>query len=119
MDGLVPGLPGPRHRRARTILGAVLDKSRFWQAVGNFPLNQPQRRVLSRLLDGFEGKLTTSKWAKLAKCSQDTALRDIVPLVDAGILIRSAQGGRSTSYTIGKIGEIGPKEKIDRDADET
>jgi Fic family protein len=88
---------------AQTILGAVLQKSRFWQAAGPFPLNERQRRVINRVLDGFEGKLTTSKWAKLAKCSQDTALRDILPLVRAGILVRNPEGGRSTSYSIGKI----------------
>ncbi|HUY28883.1 MAG TPA: hypothetical protein VMV27_15850 [Candidatus Binataceae bacterium] len=56
--------------------------------------------VLNRLLDGFEGKLTTSKYAKLAKCSQDTALRDILPLVERGILVRNPEGGRSTSYAL-------------------
>jgi len=59
-----------------------------------------QRLVLNRLLDGFEGKLTTSKYAKLAKCSQDTALRDILALVERGILIRNPEGGRSTTYTL-------------------
>ena len=63
---------------AQTALATVLFKARFWNAVGDFSLNERQRRVLNRLLDGFEGKLTTSKWAKLAKCSQDTALRDIL-----------------------------------------
>lgn len=56
--------------------------------------------MLNRLLDGFEGKLTSSKWAKLAKCSQDTALRDILELVERGILVRDAGGGRSTSYSL-------------------
>jgi Fic family protein len=55
---------------------------------------------MNRLLDGFEGKLTTSKWATLAKCSHDTALRDIQELMDRGILIRSQSGGRSTSYVL-------------------
>ena len=67
------------------------------------PLNDRQRDVLNRLLDGFEGKLTTSKWAKLAKCSQDTALRDINDLVDRGILAEDAGGGRSTSYSLAKV----------------
>ncbi len=62
------------------------------------PLNERQRLVLNRLLDGFEGKLTTSKYAKLAKCSQDTALRDILLLVEHGVLVRNPEGGRSTSY---------------------
>ena len=63
--------------QAETTLEAALTKARFWRNVEAIPLDQRQRRVLNRLLDSFEGKLTTSKWAKLAKCSQDTALRDI------------------------------------------
>ncbi|MEO7660497.1 MAG: DUF4172 domain-containing protein, partial [Pyrinomonadaceae bacterium] len=63
-------------------------------------LNERQRRVLNRILDGFEGKLTSTKWALLAKCSQDTATRDIDDLVQKGILIRGAAGGRSTSYDL-------------------
>jgi Fic family protein len=95
---------------AQTTLGAVLAKSRFWQRLRDITLNERQRHVLNRVLDGFEGKLTTSKWAKLAKCSQDTALRDILPLVRAGILVRNPEGGRSTSYSVGKIGESGGEE---------
>ena len=77
----------------------VLQKARFWEGVATVPLNPRQRHVLNRLLDGFEGKLTSSKWARLAKCSQDTALRDIQELVTAGILARdAAAGGRSTHY---------------------
>ena len=78
----------------------MLTKARFWQQVEGVPLNVRQRRVLNRLLDGFEGKLTTSKWAKLAKCSQDTALRDITALVNDGILVRSSARGRSTNYSL-------------------
>jgi Fic family protein len=63
-------------------------------------LNARQIKVLNRLLDGFEGKLTSSKWAKLAKCSQDTAGRDIDDLIKRGILIKDAAGGRSTSYSL-------------------
>src|SRR5712692_7203113 len=88
---------------AQTILGTVLSKARFWEAIGDFPLNERQRLVLNRLLDGFEGKLTTTKWAKLAKCSHDTALRDIAALVEGGILIRNPEGGRSTSYALANI----------------
>ncbi len=79
---------------AQTTLSAVLAKARFWERVQGVPLNERQRLVLNRLLDGFEGKLTTSKYAKLAKCSQDTALRDILPLVERGILARNPEGGR-------------------------
>jgi Fic family protein len=85
---------------AQTTLATVLAKARFWESIAAIPLNERQRLVLSRLLDGFEGKLTTSKWAKLAKCSQDTATRDILALVSQGVLKRNAEGGRSTSYSI-------------------
>jgi Fic family protein len=85
---------------AEATLGDVLRKSRFWHTHGTEPFNDRQRQLLNRLLDGFEGKLTSSKWAKLAKCSQDTALRDILELVERGILIRDAGGGRSTSYSL-------------------
>ena len=64
------------------------------------PMNERQIKVLNRLLDGFEGKLTTAKWAVLAKCSQDTALRDITELLHHGVLQRSSAGGRSTSYEL-------------------
>src|SRR3989449_11421378 len=87
---------------AQTILGAVLTKARFWESVRGVPLNERQTLVLNRLLDGFEGKLTTSKYAKLTKSSQDTALRDILPLVERGILVRGTEGGRSTSYALAK-----------------
>ena len=85
---------------AQTVLGGVLAKARFWEALDRVAINERQRLVLNRLLDGFEGKLTTSKYARLAKCSQDTALRDILALVDSGILVRNPEGGRSTSYSL-------------------
>ena len=83
---------------AATALAAVLAKARFWERTAGLTLNDRQRRVLNRLLDGFEGKLTTSKWARLAKCSQDTALRDITILVGHGLLARNPGGGRNSSY---------------------
>ena len=64
------------------------------------PLNDRQRRVINRLLEGFEGKLTSSKWATMTKSSQDTALRDIQQLVDRGVLVKDAARGRSTSYSL-------------------
>jgi Fic family protein len=85
---------------AQTTLAAVLAKARFWEAIADVTLNDRQRLVLNRLLDGFEGKLKTSKYAKLAKCSQDTALRDILYLAERRILVRNEQGGRSTSYDL-------------------
>jgi Fic family protein len=81
-------------------LSAVRAKARFWDSVRDTQLNQRQRLMLNRLLDGFEGKLTNAKWAKLAKCSPDTALRDLQYLVDRGILVRGPEGGRSTSYLL-------------------
>lgn len=85
---------------AQDTLSAVLGKARFWEHFAKEPLNERQIRVLNRLLDGFEGKLTTSKWAKIAKCSQDTAYRDILDLVDRGALQKDPGGGRSTSYSL-------------------
>ena len=85
---------------AQSLLAGVLAKARFWERVKGVPLNGRQTVVLNRLLDGFEGKLTSSKYAILAKCSQDTALRDILQLVEHGILIRGPEGGRSTSYSL-------------------
>lgn len=89
---------------AEAILAGVLKKARFWEAHAGEPFNDRQQKVLNRLLDGFEGKLTSSKWAKLAKCSQDTAHRDIVDLVKWGILAKDAAGGRSTSYSFTEPG---------------
>src|SRR5271157_559560 len=85
---------------AEATLGTVLSKSRFWETFGDSVLNERQRVVVNRLLDGFEGKLTTVKYGKLAKCSHDTALRDIGALVERGILMRNPEGGRSTSYSL-------------------
>ncbi|MXX64464.1 MAG: Fic family protein, partial [Acidimicrobiia bacterium] len=87
-------------KSADTLLEGVLTRARFWRNIRHLPLNHRQQKVLTRLLDGFQGKLTTSKWAKLAKCSQDTALRDITYLVDRQILIRGPAGGRSTHYQL-------------------
>jgi Fic family protein len=82
------------------ILAAVLVKAEFWKAHAGQSLNDRQRKIITRLLDGFEGKLTSSKWAKLTKCSQDTALRDISDLLDRKILMKDEGGGRSTSYQL-------------------
>lgn len=83
---------------AQVTLTSVIAKARFWETLRHVPLNARQRLVINRLLDGFEGHLTTSKWAALTKTSQDSALRDIQQLVDRGVLARNAAGGRSTSY---------------------
>jgi Fic family protein len=88
---------------AQNILSAVLAKARFWERVRGASLNERQTLILNRLFEDFEGKLTTSKYAKLAKCSQDTALRDLLSLVEQGILERGPAGGRSTSYVLREI----------------
>lgn len=85
---------------AETLLESVLAKERFWNTFGKEPVNERQRKMLNQLFDGFEGRLTATKWAKLTRSSPDTALRDITELVDRRILVRSLEGGRSTSYTL-------------------
>lgn len=81
----------------------VLKKTRFWDGHAAKALNDRQRLMLNKLLDGFEGKLTTSKWAKIAKCSQDTALRDIQDLINKDMLQKEPGGGRSTSYILQEL----------------
>jgi Fic family protein len=86
--------------QAHQTLDAVLTKARFWQRWAATPLNERQAKVLNRLLDGFDGKLTSSKWAAISKCSADTALRDINELLARGVLRKTAGGGRSTGYEL-------------------
>lgn len=81
-------------------LAKVLYKAKFWENLKNSTLNARQKIMLNKLLDGFEGKFNSSKWAKIAKCSQDTAGRDIQDLIEKGILVKEASGGRSTSYIL-------------------
>jgi len=85
-------------------LSAVMDKARFWRRFATESFNERQIQVLNKMLDAFEGKLTSSKWAKLAECSQDTAYRDILDLVERGALQKDAGGGRSTSYSLTGFG---------------
>lgn len=84
--------------KATSVLQLAQYKERVWKALQTVPLNERQRKLIGLLLEGFEGKLTTSKWAKIAKCSQDTAHRDILDLVERGLLVKSPEKGRSTSY---------------------
>jgi Fic family protein len=81
-------------------LDRILHKAQFWEILAETPLNERQRKMINRMLDELEGKLTSSKWAKMAKCSQDTAYRDILDLLERGILVKNAEGGRSTSYSL-------------------
>lgn len=78
----------------------TLQKTAFWQQHHNDSLNDRQRKIVNMLWDGFEGKLTTQKWAKICHCSQDTALRDILLLIEKGILRKAEEGGRSTNYEL-------------------
>ncbi|HET7852272.1 MAG TPA: hypothetical protein VFK91_05950 [Methyloceanibacter sp.] len=78
----------------------IMRKAKFWKRFAQARLNERQIKGLNRMLDGFDGKMTSSKWAKLAKCSQDTAHRDIQDLVDKGALKKGPAGGRSTSYDV-------------------
>jgi Fic family protein len=93
-------------RLARAIQGAeknlavVLGKARFWEKHAEEKFNDRQKKIINRLLDGFEGKLTSSKWAALGECSQDTASRDIEDLITRKILKKNPEGGRSTSYSL-------------------
>jgi len=85
---------------AQETLSSVLAKARFWERIKDVQLNDRQRLVINRLLGGLEGKLTSSKYARLAKCSQDTAHRDILALVEHSVLVQNPGGGRSTSYSL-------------------
>jgi Fic family protein len=94
------GTLGRAFSSAHGTVDAVLVKARFWQHWAGCALNERQVKVLNRALDGLEGKLTSSTWASLAKCSPDTALRDITQLLDLGVLTRAPGGGRSTAYEL-------------------
>lgn len=89
--------------QAQHTLDGVLGKAQFWQHWGSTALNARQIKVLNKLLDGFEGKLSSSKWAAIAKCSPDTALRDITELLALGVLRKTGAGGRSTSYELASL----------------
>lgn len=92
LDGALTGTDGT--------LGVVMEKARFWEKHSAISLNDRQRVMLNTLLDGFDGKLTSSKWAKITKTSQDSAIRDINDLLQRGILAKEPGGGRSTSYIL-------------------
>jgi Fic family protein len=83
-----------------TTLNKILWKTSFWKIHENTDFNARQRLMLNKILDGFDGKLQSSKWAKITKCSPDTALRDIKELIEKGILKQEKQGGRSTNYEL-------------------
>ena len=89
---------------AEETLAQVLAKAQLWQHWVGLPMNNRQIKLLNKLLDGFDGKLTSSRWAAIGKCSQDTALRDLTELVVRGVLKKSAASGRSTSYELTPLG---------------
>ena len=97
------GCPGGAIDRAQESLAGTLRKARLWEWINRSPVNGRQRTVINRLLEGFEGKLSSSKYAKLAKCSAETALRDIKELLERGILVQDEAGGRSTSYHLAEL----------------
>jgi Fic family protein len=101
------GCLGRAIAKADETLSGVLNKARLWDKVNQKPVNDRQRKVINKLLEGFEGKLTSSKYAKIAECSEDTALRDIRALVERGVLVKNEAGGRSTSYAL--AGEVSDK----------
>ena len=88
---------------AQSTLDGVLHKARFWHRWAGTPMNERQSKLTNRLLDGFDGPLTTGKWARIAKCSADTALRDINELVALGMLQRTEGRGRSTAYELAPL----------------
>ena len=93
--------------QAEDMLSGVMQRAHYWQLASQFPLNQRQLQILPRLVDGLEGKLTSGKYAKLAKCSTDTALRDLQKLVEFGLLAHGEGGGRSRCYVLSKGKEGG------------
>jgi Fic family protein len=91
---------------AEQILANVFRKAHFWEMIAGETISERQRKVINRLLEGFDGKLTSSKWAVLTKTSPDTALRDINDLVARGILVKDESGGRSTSYSLAETNRV-------------
>ncbi len=92
--------------QAEDTVATVILKARVWQIVNQWPVNDRQRNIINRLLDGFAGHLTTAKYATIAKCSTDTALRDIRELLERGVVVANSGGGRSTSYRLASLDEL-------------
>ncbi len=85
---------------AHDTVSATIERVRFWEEIRDVEINNRQRKILRRLVNGFDGKMTTMRWARITRCSQDTALRDITDLIGKGVLERGSAGGRSTSYAL-------------------
>ncbi len=92
---------------AEQTLSRVLRKSKYWEWLRTKKLNERQRIMINKLLDGFDGKMNTTKWAKITKCSQDTAYRDILNLIEQGVLVKESGGSKNTSYILAET--LGPK----------
>jgi Fic family protein len=90
-------------QQSESSLATILDKARFWRNHEKTLFSVRQKEMANRLLDGFEGKLNTSKWAKISNCSQDTAYRDILDLVEKGVLQKGPEGGRSAHYILAEF----------------
>ena len=86
--------------KAEEHLSSTLAKTRFWDSIHQLAFNERQIKIINRILDGFEGKLTADKWAKITKCSPATALRDITDLIAKGVLEKDGSGGRSAGYQL-------------------
>ena len=84
-------------------LSAVLAKARYWEHFSKEEVNERQRKLINLQFDGFFGKLTSGKWAKIGKCSSDTALNDIKDLLNKGMLVKNGEGGRSTNYSLPEL----------------
>ena len=98
---LLRALQGAGH-----MLDSVLTNARYWHQWAGTPMNARQMKLLNKLLDGFDGHLSTSKWAAIGKCSQDTALRDISELLERKVLMRSDASGRSTRYELAPLSSV-------------
>ena len=94
-------------REKTTVRKSLTVATCFGERLRGAAINERQRRVLNSMLDGFEGKLTSTKWAKIGECSHDTALRDMQYLIRKGVLVKESAGGRSTSYSLQSSGSMG------------
>ena len=100
------GCLGRAIENSENTLDSALAKARFWERIGGLPINERQRKMINLMLNGFRGKLTWLKWAKIAKCSQETARQDIAELVGHGILAQTAESGRNPGYVLVNAGAV-------------
>ena len=91
---------------SETALDIAWSKARFWERIAGIPINERQGKIINLMLNGFRGKLTPVKWAKIGKCDQETAEQDIAELINQGILAKTAESGRSPGYALVNAGGI-------------